>query len=70
MKEQKLSPREDRSSEQKSGGAEQDHFTGLLARSFEEKPIWSGLYESLSDAFFPPNLPPLELTSTPVPTPG
>ncbi len=35
----------------------------------EEKPIWAGLYESLLDVFFPTKLPPLELTSTPVPVP-
>jgi TonB family protein len=41
----------------------------LLGKAFEEKPIWSGLYESLRDAFFPQKLPPLELTSTPIPVP-
>jgi protein TonB len=35
----------------------------------EEQPIWSGLYESIHDRFFPPKLPPLELTSTPIPVP-
>jgi TonB family protein len=35
----------------------------------KETPIWAGLYESLRDAFFPPQLPPLELTSTPIPVP-
>jgi TonB family protein len=35
----------------------------------EEKPIWSGLYESIRDVFFPPKLPPLKLTSTPIPVP-
>lgn len=38
-----------------------------LAVALEEKPIWAGLYESIRDAFFAPALPPLELTSTPVP---
>jgi protein TonB len=37
--------------------------TGAL----EEKPIWSGLYESVHDALFPPKFPPLDLTSTPIP---
>ena len=41
----------------------------ILGRAFEEKPIWSGLYESIRDVFFPPKLPPLELTSTPIPVP-
>jgi len=44
-------------------------FDGLLGRSFEEKPIWVGLYESIRDVFFPPHLPPLELTSKPIPVP-
>jgi TonB family protein len=44
-------------------------FDGLLGRSLEEKPIWVGLYESLRDVFFPPHLPPLELTSKPIPVP-
>jgi TonB family protein len=35
----------------------------------EDKPIWAGLYESIHDIFFPPHLPPLELTSTPIPVP-
>ncbi|MGD0546216.1 MAG: energy transducer TonB [Terracidiphilus sp.] len=35
----------------------------------EEKPIFIDLYESLRDIFFPPKLPPLELTSTPIPVP-
>jgi protein TonB len=35
----------------------------------EQKPIWIDLYENLRDVFFPPKLPPLELTSTPIPVP-
>jgi TonB family protein len=35
----------------------------------EEKPIWVDLYESVRDVFFPTKLPPLELTSTPIPVP-
>jgi periplasmic protein TonB len=41
----------------------------LLGRAFEEKPLWTDLYESIRDVFFPPKLPPLELTSTPIPVP-
>jgi len=44
-------------------------FDGFLGKAFEEKPIWTGLYESIRDVFFPPHLPPLELTSTPIPVP-
>jgi protein TonB len=35
----------------------------------DEKPIWAELYGSLRDLFFPPKLPPLQLTSTPIPVP-
>jgi periplasmic protein TonB len=47
-------------------GHELDAFLG---KAFEEKPIWVGLYESMRDLFFPPKLPPLELTSQPIPVP-
>jgi len=49
-----------------TGGHE---FDGFLGKAFEEKPIWAGLYESIRDVFFPPHLPPLELTSKPIPVP-
>lgn len=35
----------------------------------ESKPIWVDLYESIRDIFFPPKLPPLQLTSKPIPVP-
>jgi len=44
-------------------------FDGFLGKAFEEKPIWTGLYESIRDVFFPVKLPPLELTSKPIPVP-
>jgi TonB family protein len=44
-------------------------FKDLLAGSFQEKPLWTGLYESFRDTIFPAKLPPLELTSTPIPAP-
>jgi TonB family protein len=44
-------------------------FDGFLGKAFEEKPIWADLYESIRDVFFPVKLPPLELTSTPIPVP-
>jgi periplasmic protein TonB len=47
-------------------GHELDAFLG---KAFEEKPIWSGLWESIRDVFFPVKLPPLELTSQPIPVP-
>jgi TonB family protein len=44
-------------------------FDGFLGKAFEQKPIWVELYESIHDVFFPVKLPPLELTSTPIPVP-
>jgi TonB family protein len=41
----------------------------FLASTFDDKPIWTSLYEDVRDSLFPPKLPPLQLTSTPVPTP-
>jgi len=41
----------------------------LLGKALQEKPIWANLYESVRDVFFPVKLPPLELTSTPIPVP-
>ena len=41
----------------------------FLGKAFDEKPIWTGLWESVRDVFFPVKLPPLELTSTPIPVP-
>jgi len=49
-----------------AGGHEFDAFLG---KGFEDKPIWVGLYESIRDVFFPVKLPPLQLTSTPIPVP-
>jgi len=45
-------------------GHELDAFLG---KAFEEKSVWSDLFENVHDVFFPPKLPPLELTSTPIP---
>jgi protein TonB len=50
----------------KQNGSELDVTFGI---PIEEKPIWADLYESIRDIFFPPKLPPLELTSTPIPVP-
>jgi TonB family protein len=48
------------------GGCELDLTFGVPV---ETKPIWADLYESIRDVFFPPKLPPLELTSKPIPVP-
>ena len=57
--------------ETRSGAATREghELDAFLGKAFEEKPIWTGLYESIRDVFFPPKLPPLELTSTPIPVP-
>ncbi len=49
-----------------SSGHELDAFLG---KAFEETPIWKTLYENICDVFFPRKLPPLQLTSTPIPVP-
>ena len=41
----------------------------LMGKTFEEKPIWASLWESIQDVFFPRKLPPLVLTSTPIDVP-
>ncbi len=47
-------------------GHELDAFLG---KAFDERPIWAVLWESVKDVFFPVKLPPLELTSEPIPVP-
>lgn len=49
-----------------AGGHELD---ALLGKAFDEKPIWTTLYENIRDVFFPVKLPPLELTSKPIDVP-
>jgi periplasmic protein TonB len=45
-------------------GHELDSFLG---KAFEEKSVFADLFENVHDLFFPTKLPPLELTSTPIP---
>jgi protein TonB len=45
-------------------GHELDAFLG---KAFEEKSVFADLFDNLHDLFFPTKLPPLELTSTPIP---
>ncbi len=47
-------------------GHELDAFLG---KAFKEEPVWVGLWASVKDVFFPVKLPPLVLTSTPIPVP-
>jgi protein TonB len=45
-------------------GHELDAFLG---KAFEDKSVWAGLFDNVHELFFPTKLPPLELTSTPIP---
>jgi len=49
-----------------TGSADLDVSFGI---ALKDPPIWTELYENIRDIFFPPHLPPLELTSTPIPVP-
>src|ERR1700744_4873645 len=55
--------------ESQNCGLERRNLEGLLGKALEAKPIWTGLCESVRDAFFAPKAPPLELTSIPVAAP-
>ena len=68
MADESLTPAETNSDAQ-AIPPESYEFDGLLGKAFEQKPIWVELYASLRDVFFPPKLPPLELTSKPIPVP-
>jgi periplasmic protein TonB len=46
-----------------------DLLDALMGKTFEDPPIWTSLWESVQDVFFPRKLPPLVLTSTPIPVP-
>jgi periplasmic protein TonB len=46
--------------------SEFEHFPGAIA---DDKPLCAALFENIRDAFFPQHLPPLELTSKPIPVP-
>jgi TonB family protein len=48
--------------------AESGHeLDAFLGKAFEEKSVFADLFENVHDLFFPQKLPPLELTSTPIP---
>lgn len=67
-KSQKMTPEEKNGHEGElpTNGHELDAFLG---KAFDERPIWAVLWESVKDVFFPVKLPPLELTSEPIPVP-
>ncbi len=49
--------------------SEGHELDALLGKAFDEKPIWTTLYEGICDVFFPVKLPPLEVTSKPIDVP-
>jgi TonB family protein len=49
--------------------AENSAFDLFPGAGFEPKPLWAALYDNLRDVLFPSRLPPLELTSKPIPVP-
>jgi periplasmic protein TonB len=53
----------------RSGSAPENghELDALLGKAFEEKSVFADLFENVHDLFFPQKLPPLELTSTPIP---
>ncbi|HKN20309.1 MAG TPA: energy transducer TonB [Terracidiphilus sp.] len=56
--------------DQPGAGPEFGHdLDAFLGKAFEEKPVWVDLWENVRDVFFPVKLPPLQLTSTPIPVP-
>ena len=59
----------DSNSEAAAVMADDQLVNALMGKTYDEKPIWQELWESIQDVFFPPKLPPLELTSTPIPVP-
>lgn len=59
----------DTESQAAAATADGGEIDAIFTFPVEDKPIWTGLYESIHDIFFPPHLPPLELTSTPIPVP-
>src|SRR5277367_2511127 len=56
--------------DQLSAGPESGHeLDAFLGKAFEAPPLWADLWSSIRDVFFPVKLPPLKLTSTPIPVP-
>src|SRR6476469_7683037 len=53
--------------EMKPRGEAEPELNLLLSKSTLEEPLWRSLFQNLDDFFFPKKLPPLVLTSRPVP---
>jgi TonB family protein len=60
---------EDEKNNQGNLGPTGHELDALLGKAFDERSVWAGLWESIHDLFFPVKLPPLELTSQPIPVP-
>ena len=60
---------DEKNGQEGTGPVTSHELDAFLGKAFEEKPIWVGLWESIRDVFFPVKLPPLVLTSTPIPVP-
>ncbi len=60
---------DEKNSQEGAGPVTSHELDAFLGKAFEDKPIWVGLWESIRDVFFPVKLPPLVLTSTPIPVP-
>ena len=52
-----------------SSSANRHDLDALLGKAFEEDSIWTRISANFHDVLFAPKLPPLELTSTPIPVP-
>jgi TonB family protein len=61
-----LTEQESQAAPAPTGGQSLDASFGV---PLEEKSIWTDLYESIREILFSPKLPPLELTSKPIPVP-
>ena len=51
----------------KPRGEAEPELNLLLSKSVLEEPLWKSLFTNLDEFFFPKKLPPLVLTSKPVP---
>ncbi len=51
----------------KPRGEAEPELNLLLSKDVLEEPLWKSLFQNLDDFFFPKKLPPLVLTSKPVP---
>jgi periplasmic protein TonB len=60
---------EDTNGQENQPSASGHELDAFLGKAFDERPVWAGLWENVRDVFFPVKLPPLQLTSQPIPVP-